>query len=279
MLSVERIASAGEFLSAAQGFLGDRELTCGLKLGLCTLLAYEPHVCPSAWFALIRCHGEIRGCALQTPPRNLVISDLDRDAAVALATFLSRQEARFPAVHGPALGASAFAEAWAEKQPVTSRRELDLRLFSLNRVKLRPNVPGLMRLARPRDEHLVIRWFRAFHGEAIPRDPVDPASVARRALDGGRVFVWDHDGPVSLAAVGRELRTSASIGPVYTPPERRGSGYATALVSCLSQYVLDAGKRYACLFTDLANPVSNRIYPRIGYEPVSDYREIAFDRV
>ena len=278
MLSVERISGAREFLAAAQGFLGDRELTCGLKLGLSNLLLHEPHVCPSAWFAVIRCQGEIRGCALQTPPRNLVISDLDRDAAAALASFLAGQGTRFPAVHGPALGASAFAEAWSARTSVTLRPELDLRLFSLNRVKLRPSIPGIMRLARPRDEGLVIRWFRAFHGEAIPRDPVDPASVARRALDGGRVFVWDHGGPVCLAAVGRELATSASIGPVYTPPERRSSGYATALVAALSQYVLDAGKRYACLFTDLANPVSNRIYPRIGYEPITDYREIAFER-
>src|SRR5688572_2969269 len=152
MLSVERISSAGEFLAATQGFLGDRELTCGLKLGLSNLLLQEPHVCPSAWFAVIRCHGEIRGCALQTPPRNLVISDLDRDAAVVLANFLAGQGARFPAVHGPALGASAFAEAWTMRACVTSRPELDLRLFSLNRVKLRPSIPGLMRLARPRDE-------------------------------------------------------------------------------------------------------------------------------
>jgi len=279
MLTIERLASARDFLAATYGFLADRELTCGLKLGVSNLLTHEPQACPAAWFAVIRSRGEIHGCALQTPPRNLVISDLTQDAAVALAEFLSTADAQFPAVHGPATSAADFAGAWSERKHVRSRPELDLRLFSLRRVKLRPNVPGLMRLARPREEHLIIRWFRAFHREAIPRDPVDPIAIARRALDAGRVFVWDHGGPVCMAAVGRELATSASIGPVYTPPERRSSGYATALVSALSQYVLDAGKRYACLFTDLANPISNYIYPRIGYEPITDYREIAFERI
>ncbi|MFT3924855.1 MAG: GNAT family N-acetyltransferase [Myxococcales bacterium] len=274
---MERLSNARDFLATAQGFLADRELTCGLKLGVTQLLIHEPQVCPSAWFAVIRCYGEIRGCALQTPPRNLVISELDRESAEALAEFLAQVQAQFPAVHGPAASASAFAEAWARRQCVRSRNELDLRLFSLKRVKFRPSVPGVMRLAKPRDASLVTHWFRAFHREAIPRDPVDPVGIARRALDAGRVFVWDHGGPVCLAAVGRELATSASIGPVYTPPERRGEGYATALVSALSQYVLDAGKRQACLFTDLANPISNHIYPRIGYEPISDFRDIAFE--
>jgi GNAT superfamily N-acetyltransferase len=277
MLRIERLSSARDFLAAMQGFLADRELTCGLKLGLSSLLTEEPDACPSAWFAVIRCLGEIRGCALQTPPRNLVISDLEHDAAEALAEFLARSEVQFPAVHGPAQGAQAFAGAWTRRLGVKSRPELDLRLFSLKQVKLRPRVPGLMRRARLRDHALVIRWFRAFHREAIPRDPVDPVSIARRALDAGRVFLWDHGGPVCMAAVGRELATSASIGPVFTPPDCRSFGYATALVANLSQYVLDAGKRYACLFTDLANPVSNRIYPRIGYEPISDYSDIAFD--
>jgi predicted GNAT family acetyltransferase len=30
------------------------------------------------------------------------------------------------------------------------------------------------------------------------------------------------------------------------------------------------------LFTDLANPVSNSIYQRIGFEPVSDWLRIDF---
>ena len=29
-------------------------------------------------------------------------------------------------------------------------------------------------------------------------------------------------------------------------------------------------KRFCCLYTNLANPTSNRIYQAIGYEPIGD---------
>ena len=65
-----------------------------------------------------------------------------------------------------------------------------------------------------------------------------------------------------------ELRLRAA-GPVYTPPEERGQGYASAAVAALSQHVLDSGAT-PCLFTDQANPTSNAIYQRLGYRPLAD---------
>lgn len=61
------------------------------------------------------------------------------------------------------------------------------------------------------------------------------------------------------------------IGPVYTPPKERGRGYARALVAAVSRRRLTEGDSACCLFTDLANPVSNAIYPQVGYRPVGDY--------
>ena len=63
---------------------------------------------------------------------------------------------------------------------------------------------------------------------------------------------------------------------MYTPPERRRRGYASALVAALSQEQLDAGKEFCFLYTDLANPTSNKIYQDIGYEPVADVDEYRF---
>ncbi len=66
------------------------------------------------------------------------------------------------------------------------------------------------------------------------------------------------------------------IGPVYTPPEQRGHGYASALVAGVSQWLLDAGNQFCFLFTDLRNPTSNHIYQVIGYQPVGDFTEYSF---
>ena len=45
----------------------------------------------------------------------------------------------------------------------------------------------------------------------------------------------------------------------------------------MSQAQLDAGRRFVTLFTDLANPTSNKIYTDIGYEPVCNSIDYAFE--
>jgi hypothetical protein len=55
-----------------------------------------------------------------------------------------------------------------------------------------------------------------------------------------------------------------------------GRGYASALVAELTRRLLEGGRDYCFLYTDLANPTSNRIYQQVGYERVCDSAEYAF---
>ena len=41
---------------------------------------------------------------------------------------------------------------------------------------------------------------------------------------------------------------------------------------------LDAGATGVVLFTDLANPISNALYPRPGYRPIEDRAVVEFPR-
>lgn len=69
------------------------------------------------------------------------------------------------------------------------------------------------------------------------------------------------------------------IGPVFTPPELRGRGYAGVAVAELSRRLLHAGNRACMLYTDLANPTSNSVYQRIGYRPVLDAQQLDFEQL
>ena len=44
----------------------------------------------------------------------------------------------------------------------------------------------------------------------------------------------------------------------------------------MSQKLLGEGRKFCFLYTDLANPTSNAIYQRLGYQPVSDSMHITF---
>lgn len=120
-----------------------------------------------------------------------------------------------------------------------------------------------------------------FSTEALPEAPPlpDPVETADRWISGTyrRLYLWEDAGQaVSLVGAGGETPNGIRIGPVFRPPELRSRGYATSLTAAASQDQLDRGRRFVFLFTDLANPTSNKIYQVIGYEPVCDMDQYRF---
>ena len=82
--------------------------------------------------------------------------------------------------------------------------------------------------------------------------------------------------PAAIAGVTRQVAGMLRVGPVYTPPELRGRGYASAVTAAVSLRAREAGAEEVLLYTDLANSTSNSIYQRIGYRPVEDRVVLAF---
>jgi len=66
------------------------------------------------------------------------------------------------------------------------------------------------------------------------------------------------------------------IGPVFTPTDRRGHGYGSAVTAAAADLAHRSGTADVVLFADLANPTSNAIYQRIGFEAVVDSVRIDF---
>ena len=79
-----------------------------------------------------------------------------------------------------------------------------------------------------------------------------------------------------MTAFGGATANGIKVSPVYTPPEYRGKGYATSCVAAVSQHLLNTGYKYCFLFTDVANPTSNHIYQKIGYQPVCEISDYSF---
>ena len=105
---------------------------------------------------------------------------------------------------------------------------------------------------------------------------LDQAAELTR-LAAGEPYLWVDGLPRAMAATARPTHHTVSINAVYTPPAERGRGYATGCVALLSERMLAAGRRACVLFTDLANPTSNAVYARIGYQPVADFVLVELD--
>jgi hypothetical protein len=148
-----------------------------------------------------------------------------------------------------------------------------MRLFEARQVLPPPLPGGTCRVATEADLPTVANWAEAFLDEIGHDDPSDPTEVAQEQIEAGSLRLWCDEGPVSMAAwAGRTGRT-VRINSVYTPPEQRGRGYASACVASLTQELLDEGLHSCCLYADLANPTSNKIYQAVGYRPICDVTE------
>jgi len=181
--------------------------------------------------------------------------------------------------------AERFASRWRELAGVEARVALSERIYEAREAFPPTGVPGAYRAYEPRDHDVAAAWMDAFVAEALAgappaRDDDGAAFVARRVDDpDGGLVIWEDEGrPVSLAGFGSPTPNGIRVGPVYTPPELRGRGYASALVGELTARLLAGGRRFCFLFTDLANPTSNSIYQRVGYRPVADVTDWRFTR-
>nr|WP_237447596.1 GNAT family N-acetyltransferase [Nocardioides flavescens] len=149
-----------------------------------------------------------------------------------------------------------------------------------------PDRPGRARLATAADEEVAFAWFTAFHHDAAVQAGRDPAGETevfeggevQARVESGRVWLWeDADGvPVSLVAHNPSAGGVVRIGPVFTPPEQRGRGWAGALTAHVTRRILEDGD-LACLFTDVDNPVSNHVYAAIGYRAVVDMANLVIE--
>lgn len=225
--------------------------------------------------------GKVVIAGIQTEPdRSLIMSNATEEVACQFADQLSKKKLKLPGVQGPVPAVDAFAESWNSSSKNRKELSANMRLFELQKV-IPPRKPtGFFRLASASDENLLLQWLQEFHDEAVPHDPKRSESEMRQDIQEGiskeQFFLWEDNGnPVCLVGSRRETETEKWVAPVYTPKNLRGKGYATALVAEVSAQFVKAGKR-GMLFTDLANPTSNSIYQKVGYNPVADFKHFLF---
>jgi predicted GNAT family acetyltransferase len=227
--------------------------------------------------------GAVVGTAMRTAPFTpypLFVLPMPDDAAVGLARLLHERGEAAVGVNGALPAARRCAEELARLTGGTVEVAQHTRLHRLDElVPPRPTV-GRLAAAGPDDVALALRWFEAFAHDADEQAGREPGSMHEmaeteetmlRRIEEGRVWLWlDPAGtPVHLTGVNPPAFGAARIGPVYTPREQRGRGYAGAAVAELSQRLLDEGA-VPCLYTDQANPTSNALYAALGYRPVVD---------
>jgi GNAT superfamily N-acetyltransferase len=274
-LRVALTRSAEEFAARAGALLQAGPET-NIHATVLGSLRADPDGAGAALFATVEEGGEVVALALRTPPWPLLASGMQADAADALMQQWLREDAGVPGLVAPQPAASHIAAAWERLSGRRASVATEEAAHRLERV-LAPARPaaGALRQGREVDRPLLVRWSTDFAREArVPHS--DPERSVERGLETGELCVWEDGVPVCMVGVHMAVAGVVRLGPVYTPPDRRGHGYATSAVAAASEAALARGAHACMLFTDLANPTSNRIYAAVGYERFADWREYRF---
>jgi RimJ/RimL family protein N-acetyltransferase len=215
---------------------------------------------------------------MHTPGFPVVPTAMTDQAAAELAGDLAATGRHVAGVNAAPGIAEAFAASWRQHTGAEARVGRRTRLFRLDQlIWPDPRPAGTSRKAGENDRALLTEWFHAFARETRDVPGQDHAAAVDDRLGYGGITIWEAGGAlVSFAAANRLVAGTVRIGPVYTPPDRRGHGYAAGATAAVTQAALDAGATDVLLFTDLANPTSNALYPRLGYRPVGDRLELSF---
>ncbi|MER8182899.1 GNAT family N-acetyltransferase [Kitasatospora sp. NPDC094015] len=270
--------SLDEFLARAREFLHAGPAENTVLLSLCDRLrrdgahAFGDQEPQYGWWRTGPA-APVEGAFVRTPPFGPRLGPMPAAAGAELARTLHAGGARPARVSGGAVATAAFVEAWELLVGVPGTVHARERLHRLGElVTPEPAPAGRARRAVAADRELLVRWYREFGAEAAVQLPADLGGQVDRRTAEGALHLWeDGDGrPVSFIGVGPVIAGTSRIGPVYTPTDLRGRGYAGALVAAGSAWARAAGAAELVLFTDLANPTSNALYHRIGFRAVED---------
>ncbi|MFN6479974.1 GNAT family N-acetyltransferase [Nostoc sp. DedQUE07] len=278
-MKIHEFQDANQFYTWVKDYLLNQEPIHSLLLGISNSLIHNPERYEETpYLAAVEIDNNIVAVAIRTPPRPLLLSQIeDLKAVELLAQNLSVSYPSLTGVNAPVDEAQAFASAWHSLTGQSYQLKLALRTFKLEKVRHISAATGYLRQATESDRTLLINWYEAFSLETLGEIDSEAERWAKHRLKEGTAYLWQDKVPVSIACRGGLTPNGARVNMVYTPPKYRRLGYASACVAALSQTLLNQGYRFCFLSTDLANPISNHIYQEIGYQPLGDWHELCFE--
>ena len=268
---------AREFRARTERLLSAR-LECNILATVLMNVLQGLHCDPLFAYGLAETGDEVAFAALRTPPWPLLASPLAGADADELVELWLREDPDVPGVSGVPETTGAIGAAWARLTGGVTRRTMSEGMHVLEEVRDPPRpAGGTLRAGHDGERELLVGWIREFALETGLHGAAQAEAMVDAHLRRGTLRVWDDGGPASVIGVHPEIAGVVRIGPVYTPPPLRRRGYAGSAVAAASRRALGAGARRCMLFTDLANPTSNKIYAEVGYRRIADWEEIALE--
>lgn len=282
-MKITRIDDAGDFLERTLTLRANLPFETNLIGSVASSIAFEgKKYDESFWWVIQNAQDEVVGAMMRTAPHNLVLSPMPKTAIPDCVNMIVEMDPQFPGISGPKELVTQFLGLYRQQlsAELKIKSSTGLLLYELAELVL-PKLKGNLRLATAEDYELVLSWYRAFEIELDLQTHGIEESVSGAMYRDAIYFLEVEGEIVSLVGHAAIVETPSGkvvrIGPVYTPPEYRGRGYASSATAAVSEILRELPAR-VMLYTDAANPTSNGIYLRLGYELLAENIEIEFSK-
>ncbi|MDE2572981.1 MAG: GNAT family N-acetyltransferase [bacterium] len=155
-------------------------------------------------------------------------------------------------------------------------------VYVLTPERLRSAPGARVRRAEAADLELVAYHAAAMTAEELGFDPRRGDFGAfrdgtRRNIERGWSWVWIVDGQLRFkVSIGAVTPKTAQLQGVYTPPEYRGRGYASAGLHAVCQALFQEGGRSLSLCVNDFNSTARRLYERLGFTQQGALRTLIY---
>ena len=271
-MQLQRFENLEAFCVQALPFLRQQPVHHNLLLGMVGRLKQQQAGATVPYLAIVTQADQPVAVVMRTPPYGLVLSDMTDLAAVEpIVQDLAADPLSIVGMNALTPIAEAFCYHWQAATGQLATLRMAMKINQLTTVTTLAAVAGELRGATVADREWLLAWYVAFNQEVWGSILRDGEAWLSQRLQQQDLFVWQNQAPVALVCGDLILGALGRIFLVYTPPEYRRRGYASAAVARVSQELLNRGARSCVLFTDLANPTANKIYQAIGYAPVCEW--------
>ncbi|MCU5482890.1 GNAT family N-acetyltransferase [Bacillus cereus] len=218
---------------------------------------------------------EIAIVFLQTEEKKQIIVATSEVMGVDIKELAKELTKVYPDIPG-LIGNKKVVQKLAEEIAVLENKKMNVVMeqgvYALQQVKKKWTEEGIFREINSDELPVIEKWIYQFCEDVnLPTTKEEAEQTAHTLITNHRLFGLEIDGKlVSVVAKTRPTKNNITINFVYTPKEERKKGYASNCVAALSQRMLDEGYKTTTLYTDLANPTSNKIYQEIGYEQIAE---------
>ncbi|MBD8070879.1 GNAT family N-acetyltransferase [Bacillus sp. PS06] len=279
MLELTRYDHLRLFKKDVLGYLEQYEVENNLILGVLHSLSTDA---TPTFMATATVNQGLALVMLQTHPRQIILSRHlinEEDEVKRLAKQLvSVYPSDIPGLIGENKLTKRLADEIVKLTDCDLTINMNQRIYRLDEVKKEAAPTGVLRIVEREDLPLIKNWVYQFCEEvdmAISYEEAEEKAI--QFIEKGTLHAWVMEGRcVAMAAASRPTKTNINISLVYTPKQERKKGYASSCVSALTTMMLEQGYKSTSLYTDLANPTSNKIYMEIGYTPIMDSIAIHF---